>query len=75
MTETALLEAPQNFHLLGMVAHGYNSSYLGGRLGVLQFEASLGKVRKSPSQSTSQGMVVCACHPSYEGGRGRKIMI
>jgi hypothetical protein len=31
----------------------------------VQFEASLGRVLKTPSQQKRLGMVGCTCHPNY----------
>jgi ribosomal protein L31 len=40
-------------------------------LGGLQFEASPGKVNKTPSQAIKLDIVVAACHPSYTGSINR----
>jgi hypothetical protein len=42
-----------------------------------RFKASFGKKlwRPLPISTNKQGMVVHTCHPSYEGGISRKILV
>jgi hypothetical protein len=62
--------------MLGMVAHTYNSSYLGGRGRRTVGLRPLGtKELGDPIPKNKLGVLVKNCSDSYEGGVGRKISL